>query len=168
VSETISKLITDTGKPEPRSRCLPQHYRIVFENWNPHAAERRSNAGKVMPPVMITQDRPGSERRRDSCQFRGPDEGGAVGDDGGVLDLGVARVQGLGIVDVMLGRAEVLKVRNDARACGVSVQGIVEGDRVVALAGKHPGREGLGIETTLTQRLGPDGFHFTVMLDGPP
>jgi len=76
---------------------------------------------------------------------------GAVGDDGAVLDLGATQVQGQPIVDLMLARADVLKVRHHAMACGVSVPGIVDGGRVVSLAGKHPGLEGLDIATTLTQ-----------------
>ena len=74
------------GQPELPPRRAEQ-YGIVFEHRNLHAGERAAHAGKIVPPIVIAEDRPGAERRLKPRQFGGPNR---IGDRLG-LEAGTRR-----------------------------------------------------------------------------
>ena len=71
VAEPVGELIAEPGQPKPLSRRAQQHG-VVFQDRYLHAGERAAHAGKIVPPIVIAEDRPGSERRLKPRQFGRP------------------------------------------------------------------------------------------------
>ena len=71
VAEPMSELVAEAGKPELLPRRAEQHG-LVFQKRNVHVGERAAHAVKIVPPVVIAEDRPGAERRFEPRQFGSP------------------------------------------------------------------------------------------------
>src|SRR5271154_2854580 len=72
MTEVIRKLIAQSRQPELLSGRT-KHHGVVFEYRYAGAGQRAAHAMKVMPPIVIAKDRPGSERSIEPRQFAGPD-----------------------------------------------------------------------------------------------
>ncbi len=71
----MRELIAKAGEPEPLS-LGPEPDRLVFEDRDAHVGERAAHGGKVVPPIVVAENRPSSERRLKPRQLGRP---GGVG-----------------------------------------------------------------------------------------
>jgi hypothetical protein len=72
VPKPIRELIAQAG--EPKSLSLgAQHHRIVLEQRNARVRKRAADVGNFVPPIVVAEDRPRTERRADPRQFARPD-----------------------------------------------------------------------------------------------
>ena len=74
--------------------------------------------------------------------------------EGVLRALATTEMKGRAAVEMLLESARELAPHHPPAAAGVSVPGIVDCGRVVSLAGKHPGLEGVDLAATLRDELG--------------
>ena len=72
VAEPIGELIADPSKPKSLPRAA-EHHRFVFQDGNLRRRRARSDADEIVPPIVIAEDRPNSERSFEPRQFGRPD-----------------------------------------------------------------------------------------------
>ncbi len=71
VAQRMGQLIAHAGEPEAPLR-LAEQKRLVFQNRDTDPRERRPDAGDVVPPVVIAEDRPDPEPRPQARQLGRP------------------------------------------------------------------------------------------------
>jgi hypothetical protein len=73
VAERMRELIANARQPEFLPRRAQQH-RIVLEHGNAYVRERTAHPTQVIPPIVITEDRPGAKRCAKTREFCRPEQ----------------------------------------------------------------------------------------------
>jgi hypothetical protein len=68
----VRQLVAEAGDPET-GVARAQHDGPILEAGNADLLERAAHRAETIPPVMIAEDRPHSERGPEACKFAGPD-----------------------------------------------------------------------------------------------
>ena len=70
--EPVRDLIAEAGEPET-GRAVAEQHGAVLEQGMPTFIERAARPADIVPPVVIAEDRPHAERRREPRELAGPD-----------------------------------------------------------------------------------------------